>query len=253
MTTAGSAAAFDLRLRQPGQGYRYSLDALLLADFARLREGNENVADLGTGCGIIPLLLARRYPQSTITGIENNRQMAALAVENVRENGLQDRLRIVEGDVLSVRTVFPVSLFDAVLSNPPFRTPRSGRTSPLPGRDSARHETTATLADFLRAAKYLVKPAGRICFIHHPDRLTEFIRIAGELKLGLLRLRMVHGKEGGSAKMFLAELAKGRKDAVTVEPPLFVYDLRGEYTEEAAGILMPQPPGNSAGRAGATF
>jgi tRNA1Val (adenine37-N6)-methyltransferase len=163
--------------------------------------------------------------------------MAALAAGNVEENGLGERIGIVADDVLDIRGRYPVSSFDVVVSNPPFRSPHSGKTSPHAGRDAARHESTAGLADFLAAAKYLVKPSGRICFIYPPSRLAEFIRCAAELKLVLLRLRMVHGTGQAVAKMFLVELAKGRRGDVTVEPPLIVYDLQGGYTDEVARIL----------------
>lgn len=226
----------DVRIRQPAQGYRFSLDALLLADFARL-PAQAAVADLGTGCAVIPLVLARMHQDARFVAIENHPDMAALAGENVRANGLDGRIEILVDDILNIRPRFPVSSFDAVISNPPFRSPHSGKTSPHAGRDAARHETTAGLADFLAAAKYLVKPSGRICFIYPPSRLTEFIRCAAELKLAVLRLRMVHGNEQAVAKMFLVELAKGRRGDVTVEPPLIVYDLQGEYSDEAARIL----------------
>jgi len=226
----------DVSIRQPAQGYRFSLDALLLAEFARLPAGAA-VADLGTGCGVIPLVLARKMPDARFVACESNSDMAALAGENVRANGLDGRIEIIVDDVLNLRTRFPVSSFDVVISNPPFRSPHSGKTSPHTGRDAARHETTAGLADFLAAAKYLVKPAGRIFFIYHPSRLAEFICCAAELKLAMLRLRMVHGTGQAVAKMFLVELAKGRRGDVTVEAPLIVYDGRGEYTAEAAAIL----------------
>jgi tRNA1Val (adenine37-N6)-methyltransferase len=225
-----------LQLFQPRQGYRFSLDALLLADFVRL-PARAVVADLGTGCGVIPLVLARRSPDASFVAIENNPDMAVLAGENVQANGLDGRIEIVVDDILNVRPRFPVSSFDAVVSNPPFRSPHSGKTSPHAGRDTARHESTAGLADFLAAAKYLVKPAGRIFFIYPPSRLTEFIRCAGELKLAMLRLRMIHGTAQAVAKMFLVELAKGSRGDVTVEPPLIVHDQLGGYSGEVARIL----------------
>jgi tRNA1Val (adenine37-N6)-methyltransferase len=223
-------------IRQPAKGYRYSLDALLLAEFARI-PAQAVVADLGTGCGVIPLVLARMQQEARFVAFENNPDMAALASENVRANGLDGRIQIAAEDILDIRPRYPVSSFDVVISNPPFRSPHSGKTSPHAGRDAARHETTAGLADFLEAAKYLVRPSGRIYFIYPPSRLAEFIRCAGELKLAVLRLRMVHGTGQAVAKMFLVELAKGRREDVTVEPPLVVYDGRGEYTDEAAAIL----------------
>lgn len=231
-----SLRGYDLNIQQPDLGYRFSLDALLLADFTRPPVRGV-VADLGTGCGVIPLVLARLHPDARFVGVESNPDMAALAGENARANSLEARIEIISADVLVIRSRFPVSAFDLIVSNPPFRSPHSGRVSPHPGRDAARHETTAGLVDFMTAAKYLVKPGGRICFIYHPSRLAEFISCATELKLALLRLRMVHGTAGAGAKMFLAELAKGSRGDLTVEPPLIVYDEEGEYTAEVSRIL----------------
>ena len=235
-TSLDSLRKHGINIRQPAQGYRFSLDALLLAEFARIPD-RAVVADLGTGCGVIPLVLARRNPAARFVACEKNPDMAAMADENAQANGLGGRIEIVADDILNIRTRFPVSSFDVVVSNPPFRSPGSGKTSPHAGRDAARHETTAGLADFLAAAKYLVKSSGRIFFIYPPSRLAEFIRCAGELKLALLRLRMVHGSGQAIAKMFLVELAKGRRGDVTVEPPLIVYVRPGEYTDEVARIL----------------
>ena len=153
---------------------------------------------------------------------------------------MQERVEIVCDDVLSLRKRFPVSSFDLVVANPPYRVPGTGKVSPRAGRDRARHETTAGLADFLEVAKYLVKPTGRIAFIYHPSRLAEFITQAGALKLAPLRLRMVHGNSGMEAWMFLIELAKGRKGELEVLPPLFVYDNDGEYSGEIKLILGGQ-------------
>jgi len=169
--------------------------------------------------------------------VENNPAMAALVERNIRHNGLAGRITVHAEDVIQLRKCYPVSHVDLVVSNPPFRSPCSGKISPHDGRDAARHETTAGLEDFLVAAKYLVKPGGRICFIYHPSRLAEFIATAVELNLALLRLRMVHGTVGAEAKMFLADLAKGRKGDVVIEAPLIVYGDQGEYTAEVEMML----------------
>ena len=227
----------DLLLTQPRDGYRFSVDALLLAHFAGGREGVTTIADLGTGCGVVGLMLCRRYPEARVTAFENNADLAACAALNASRNGLGDRFRVVESDILLHKTVCSVSSFDLVVSNPPFRTAASGKTSPRAGRDTARHESTAGLADFLAVAKYLVKPGGRICFIHHPSRLPEFIACSQQLKLALLRIRMVHGTRDGKATMFLAELAKGSRGGLTVEAPLIVRDAGGEYSSEVAGMI----------------
>lgn len=231
-STLDELRRFDLMIAQPRHGYRYSLDPLLLAKFCGPVAAGGRIADLGAGCGIIGLVLARVNPDTTVVAIENNPAMAAFAERNATANGLADRVTVVADDIVTIRDHFSDSLFDLVVSNPPFRTAGSGKISPRSGRDSARHETTAGLADFLSCAKYLVKPSGRICFIQLPARLPEFMALAVELKLSVLRLRMIHNNGTSPATMFMAELAKGRRTTPVVEMPLFVRDLNGDYTDE---------------------
>lgn len=225
-----------LRVIQPRHGYRFSLDPLLLCDFVAIREGEEGV-DLGTGCGVIPLILVRSAEGVRMSGVESQEAMADLATRNVEMNGLSDRVSVRHSDVLQVKGLFRPSSFDLVVSNPPYRKRGSGRVSPKQGRDEARHESTASLPDFLAAAKYLVKLTGRICFIFHPSRLTEFLAEAAGLKLAVVRLRMVHGSAESEARMFLVEMVKGRKADTRVLPPLFVYDSDGEYSVEMERIF----------------
>ncbi|UFS72710.1 methyltransferase [Geomonas sp. RF6] len=233
--TLDQLTGYDLKLVQPRHGYRFSLDPLLLADFAGVREG-ERVIDLGTGCGVMALVLARLAPSAQVVGVEFQEEMAGIAARNVELNGLMARVEIVEEDVVSLKGRFAVDSFDLVVSNPPYRRPGTGKISPRAGRDEARHETTATLADFMAAAKYLVKPSGRICFIYHPCRLAELMAHAAALKLAPLRLRMVHGNSGADARMFLIELVKGRSGELRVEPPMTVRDQDGAYSEEKLRI-----------------
>ncbi len=228
---------FGLQLFQPRQGYRYSLDALLLARFCAELKSGGRIIDLGAGCGIIALVLARVNPVASVVAVENNPEMAALVERNIQLNDLAGRVSVHTDDVINLRKIYPVSTFDLVVSNPPFRTAASGKVSPRAGRDSARHETTARLSDFMAAAKYLVKPGGRICFIQHPSRLTDFIAHAGEMKLALHRLRMVHDSVSASATMFLAELAKGSRSPLKLLPPLIIRDESGGYSCEAKEIL----------------
>lgn len=228
---------YDLQLFQPKCGYRYSLDPLLLARFCAAVPAGGNIIDLGAGCGIISLVLARINPAAAVLAVENNLEMTALVEKNIRHNDLVGRVSICAEDVINLRSNQPHSTFDLVVSNPPFRAAGSGKISPRSGRDAARHETTAGLADFIAAAKYLVKPSGRICFIQHPSRLTEFISLAVQMKLSLLRLRMIHSDEKSSATMFMAELAKGRRSAPLVEQPLFVRDGVGKYSSEVVQMI----------------
>jgi len=227
---------YNLRITQPRDGYRFSIDPLLLAEFAVV-QGGGRVADLGSGSGILPLILARRDKGVTAVGIEFQEAMAKLARRNVDLNGLGERVTILREDVLNLRQSFPVSTFDLVVANPPYRQRGRGRVSPKEGRDLARHESTATLTDFLAAAKYLVKPAGRICLIYLAERLADFLAAADRLKLSPLRLRMVHGTASAAARMFLIELAKGRKGELSILPPMIVYEEDGGYTRELVEVL----------------
>ncbi|MEI6702583.1 MAG: methyltransferase [Deltaproteobacteria bacterium] len=237
METKDDLKQFKLQLFQPRNGYRYSLDPLLLSHFCAEVPAGGSVADLGAGCGIISLILARINSSASVVAVENNPEMAALVERNIQHNGLIGRVSVCCEDVITRCKSFPVSSFDLVVSNPPFRAPGSGKVSPLAGRDTARHETTAGLADFLAAAKFLVRPSGKICFIQLPSRLAEFVSLATEMKLSLLRLRLVHSDADSPATMFMAELAKGRRGAPVVESPLFVRGMDGEYTNEVSKML----------------
>jgi tRNA1Val (adenine37-N6)-methyltransferase len=181
--------------------------------------------------------MTAHYGASETVGIELQQVMADLATRNAALNELSGKVSIMNADLLAVKESFKVSCFDIVLSNPPFRKPGSGRISPKSGRDLARHESTADLSDFLSAAKYLVKPGGRIFFVYLPYRMQEFMAVATELKLSVKRVRMIHGTAGAEARIFLAELVKGGKSQLVVEPPLVLYREGRIYTDEAEGIL----------------
>lgn len=235
--TIDELSLFGLRLLQPAAGYRFSLDPLLLCSFAGEGAAGSTAVDLGTGCGVIPLVMVARYGLAQVAGVEFQADMADMARRNLQLNRFGEKASVIEDDLLHLKRHFPVSSFDLVVSNPPYRRPGTGRISPKAGRDIARHESTAGLSDFLSMAKYLVRPGGRICFIYHPSRLSEFLVAADLLKLALVRLRMVHGSPGADARMFLVELTKGRKADQRVEPPLFVYGGDGSYTAEAGEML----------------
>jgi tRNA1Val (adenine37-N6)-methyltransferase len=211
---------FGLRIIQPKSGYRFSVDPLLLCRFAG--PVAEQCIDLGTGSGVMALIMARMSELVRIIGIEVDPLTAAVARRNIRLNELDCRVDIITADILDLKRRYPVSTFDLVLANPPYRPRGTGRISHISGRDTSRHESTALLADFLTIAKYLVRPSGRICFIYHVSRLAELVAEASIRKLSLLRLQFVHGSAEDEARMVMLELAKGRSRELSVLPPLFV-------------------------------
>ncbi len=228
---------FGLTLLQPKAGYRFSLDPLLLCDFSGAGQ-EQFIADLGTGSGVIALVLAKMAPDSQVTAFEQDPSMVRLASENVRLNGLDDQVSVLHEDILQVRRHLSVSCCDLVVSNPPYRKQGRGRLNPHPGKLAGRHETTAGLAAFLSAAKFLVKPSGRICMVYHSGRLPEFMTEVQLQKLAVLRLRIVHGLPDAEGKLFLVELAKGRRQVSTfIMPPLVVRSDSATYTDELHKIL----------------
>jgi tRNA1Val (adenine37-N6)-methyltransferase len=226
---------YGLTIIQPKDGHRFSVDSLLLADFASPAKGN--VIDLGTGCGIIPLVMARRGAEAFFTAIDFNRDITEIARQNVEINGLGKQITLLETDILDLSKHLQPESFDLVISNPPYRKAGTGKVSPKTGRDKARHESTATLSDFLTISKKLVKPGGRICFIYHTERITEFINEASSLKLPLKRLQMVHGTVDAPAKMFMAELCKGKQVRSEVLRPIILFkNKKNDYTKELVKI-----------------
>ena len=228
---------FGLTMLQPKDGYRFTLDPLLLCDFTGAGQ-EETIADLGTGTGVMALVLARMAGNTRVVAFEQDEEAARLAQENARLNSLEERVSVLHEDILLVRRHLSVSCCDLVVSNPPYRKQGRGRLNPHLGKLAGRHETTAGLADFLAAAKYLVKPSGRICMVYHSARLPELMAEVQLQKLAILRLRVVHGLPDAEGKLFLVELAKGRRQVnILIMPPLVVRRDPATYTDEVNRIL----------------
>jgi tRNA1Val (adenine37-N6)-methyltransferase len=226
----------DIRLHQHREGYRFSLDAVLLASFVRA-PAFKNIADLGAGSGVVGLLLARRYPRARVVLVELQDSLYRLARKNIRLNGLEERVSAVLADLRNPPE--DLSGFDLVVSNPPYRRPASGRLSEHPERALARHELALPLGDFLAAAAALAKTRGRVAFIHLPGRLRELVAGMEAVRLEPKRLRFVHGRPGAEAKMVLVEAVKGGRAGLKVEPPLFVRSGGEDYTPEVRALLEP--------------
>jgi tRNA1Val (adenine37-N6)-methyltransferase len=223
-----------LKIIQKKEGYRFSLDPVLLCAFAEIREG-ERVADLGTGAGIIPLLLARKTAAAQILGIENQPSLSQRAQRNVILNDLGDRVKILEADVRHLPGVLAAQSFEVVLSNPPFRRDGTGRTASLAEKAAARHELAGGICDFLQAAAFLLKDTGRIYLVYLAERLAELLAAMRQEKLEPKRLRCVHSRRGEDARMVLVEGRKRGRSGLRVEPPLIVYE--GEdYSFEVLSI-----------------
>jgi tRNA1Val (adenine37-N6)-methyltransferase len=225
----------ELRLYQKKRGYRFSLDAILLADFATIRPGNK-VIDLGTGNGVVPLILAYRYPSISVTGLEIQRQMADRAARSIQLNGYEDRIVIKHMDIASTAKRFKAESFDSVVCNPPYRQASSGRLSPSSERQIARHELKASLADFVRAAAFLLKNKGCFACIQLADRTVDLVSAMRSAGLEPKRLRAVHPFSDAKASMVLVEGVKSGRNGVDILPPLVIYDSAKIYSAELNAI-----------------
>ena len=225
-----------LTVIQGKSGYRFSLDALLLADFAR-RKGIKKIVDLGTGNGIVPLILAALGPRARVTGLEVQEQMVARARRGVALNQLEDRVEIVQGDVRSVEPLFAPESFDLAVCNPPYRAPRSGRINPDPEKRIARHETEGYLRDFLYAGSYLLRRGGTMALVYPATRAVDLLETMRQNGLEPKRLRLVHSFQQSPASLLLVEGVKGGRDELAIMPPLVVYRQGKEYTAELKAIL----------------
>ena len=234
-----------LRLYQSRGGYRFSLDALLLAHFVTVKP-RRRVVDLGAGNGTIALLLSHLHPTASITGVEVQAAMAERARRSVALNRLDDRLAIVAGDWRDAGKLFAPASFDVVVSNPPFRKPSSGRISSNRERQLARHELKGSLPEFLCAAAYLLGAKGRLALIYSAERAVELLAALRGAGLEPKRLRWVHSFVDAEALLVLVEAVKGGRSGVEVAAPLFIYRTGKEYSVEVAAIVAGiAKPGNN--------
>lgn len=220
-----------IRVLQSIKGYRFSVDAPLLADFIRTRAGDEAL-ELGTGGGIISLLLSVK-PFRRITALEIQAGLADLARRNVEINGLGGRIEIVEADL---REYEPGRTFDLVFSNPPYIRKATGFLSASAEKSAAKHELHGAIGEILGRTGEWLGPAGRACFVYPEKRRADFIAAAEASGLTVKRLRFVHPRAGEPANLFLVELrhAEGEPE---IMPPLILFGLGGKYTQEAEAVF----------------
>jgi tRNA1(Val) A37 N6-methylase TrmN6 len=241
----GSAARIDvprLSVRQPARGYRFSIDAVLLADFAAAVRGR-TVLDLGTGSGIVLLLLARLRPGlHRGVGVEIQRELWEFARRNIEENGFAGVLSAVHGDFREALPGLSPGDFDLVVSNPPFRRLGEGRRNPDPRKEIARHEVACTLSDVFRAAVRYLSPRGRFAMIGLPQRLPEILACAADAGIFPERLRFVHPYADRPANLLLFSGSRRKPPELSVLPALAVYASRGRLHPEMERIYRRLTP-----------
>lgn len=224
-----------LKIIQKTNGFCFGMDAVLLSGFASVKQG-ERAIDLGTGTGIIPILLSAKTEGKEFVGLEIQEEMADMAARSIAMNQIEDRVKIIRGDIKEAGTIFGRASFDVVTSNPPYMNDAHGLKNPDLPKAIARHEVLCTLDDVVRSAAELVRPGGRFYMVHRPHRLAELITTLKQYKMEPKRIKMVHPYQNKDANMVLIESVRGGRSMVKVEAPIIVYKEVGVYTEEICQI-----------------
>ena len=227
---------------QDPKAFCFGMDAVLLSFFAEAGTTDEGL-DMGCGTGILPLLLLARYQCRSVTGLEIQEKMAEMAERSVCCNECQDSIRICQGDIREASQLFGKAVFDLVVSNPPYMKADHGLWNPDDSRAVSRHEILCTLEDVIREAALTVKPGGRFCMVHRPQRLAEIMELLRKYHLEPKRLRMVHPYVEREANMVLIEAVRRGKQGMIVEPPLIVFREKDIYTDEICKIYGFDPGG----------
>ena len=223
--TLDSVCGGEVRVLQRRRGYRFTLDPVLLAHFAVYEAGavRGRLMDLGTGCGIIPLILARRLGCGSITGLELQPRLFSLAERNVYLNRCEREVSLVQGDLRCVERLFPKGSFSLVLCNPPYRAREQGRISTDMEKALARHEIACEMQDVAHSAAYLLKCRGSFCVVYPASRLSELMAVLRAARLEPRTMRMVHSRGGRPAKLVLLLAVKGARAGLIVQPPLILH------------------------------
>ena len=221
----------QIQVKQNRAGYRFSIDAVLLAYQAAPRSG-DTVIDLGTGCGIISLIMAYRNPDITVYAVELQEELTQLAISNVTNNHLQDHITVLGTDMKMIKPDMTAGPVDLVVCNPPYHRAGAGRINPDNQRAVARHELKANLQDVIATVRRTLKTAGRFVTIYAAERAADILCQMRTDNIEPKFIRTIHSDRRSEAKLILVEGINDGNPGLKIAPPLIVYDDNGKYTEE---------------------
>ena len=219
------------RIIQSPDRFCFGMDEVILSGFAKVKKG-ESVLDLGTGTGILPILLDAKTEGGHFTGLEIQPESADMARRSVILNNRQDKIDIVTGDIKNALNIFGAASFDVIVTNPPYMNQNHGITNPESPKAIARHELLCSLEDVIRQTGSLLKVNGRMYMVHRPFRLPDIMELMNECGIEPKKMRFVHPYVDREPSMVLIEGVRGGNRRLTVEKPLVIYDGPGEYSEE---------------------
>lgn len=225
-----------LKIKQPQSGYRFSMDAVVLANLAEIKPA-DRVLDLGTGCGVIALILAHLHPGIQVYGVEIQKEQADIAAANVNENAMSDRIAIFHQDIKNTTPSMTSGVVDVVICNPPHIEKKSGRINPDNGLAIARHEIKITMDELIDTAERMLGISGRFILIYPAERMVETISKMRAANIEPKKMTLIYTKPDTNAKRILIEGVKGGKSGITTTPPLIIHNEDGSYTKKAQNMF----------------
>lgn len=225
-----------LKIIQNKDGFCFGIDSILLSDFASEIKRNSKVIDLGTGTGIIGILLCAKTKLKKIIGVEVQKEVYDMAKRSIELNNLQDKFEIINENIKNLENTLEIGTFDAVVTNPPYKKVGTGIRNENEKKLVSRHEITANLEDFIKISSKLLKDKGNLYMVHRPDRLVDIIELLRKYKLEPKKIRFIEPSVGKTANLLLIKATKNAKPFLKIEKTLYVYKENGEYTDEILKI-----------------
>ena len=224
------------KIIQNSDGFCFGIDSILLSDFAKNIKKGSKVADLGTGTGILPILLCGKTELKEIVGVEVQEEVYQMAKRSVELNSLQDRITIINENILNLENIYEAGSFDAIVTNPPYKKNNTGIKNDNEKKLISRHEITANLEDFIRISKVLLKDKGEFYMVHRPERLVDIISLMRKYKIEPKQIKFVAPNINKEPNLVLIKGVKNAKEFLKFEKILYVYKENGEYTDEILKI-----------------
>lgn len=226
----------NLKIIQNKEGFCFGIDSVLLSDFAKGIKRNSKVLDLGTGTGIISILLCGKTDLKKVIGVEIQKEVAEMASRSIKLNDLQDKFEVINANILNLNNIYENQSFDVIVTNPPYKKKNTGIINEKEKKVISRHEITADLEDFIKISKDLLKDKGELYMVHRPERLVDILSLMRKYKLEPKILRFVYSDKEKEPKLILVKGIKNAKPFLKLEKNLYIYDEQGKYTEEILKI-----------------
>ena len=226
----------NLKIIQNKNGFCFGIDSVLLSDFAKNMKNNSTVLDLGTGTGIIPILLCGKTNLKKVVGIEIQKDVANMAKRSSQLNNLQDRFEVVNTNIIDLKNIYEKQSFDVIVTNPPYKKENTGITNENEAKLISRHEITANLEDFISISKDLLKDKGEFYMVHRPERLVDILSLMRKYKIEPKILKFVSPNKNKEPNLILIKGIKNANSFLKVEKNLYVYNEDGKYTNEILKI-----------------